>query len=35
MSPLTEELLVRTAWLAAATSLILGVAAQLHVGPVG
>ena len=35
MNPLAEELIVRTAWLAAATSLILGVAAQLHIGPVG
>ena len=35
MNPLAEELIVRTAWLAAATSLILGIAAQLHVGPVG
>jgi len=31
MHPLAEELILRTAWLAAATSLILGLAAQLHV----
>jgi hypothetical protein len=35
MKPLAEDLIVRTAWLAAATSLILGIAAQIHVGPVG
>ena len=35
MAALLDELVLRTAWLLAATSLILGITAQLHVGPVG
>jgi hypothetical protein len=35
MAALFDELVLRTAWLLAATSLILGITAQLHVGPVG
>ena len=35
MPALMDELVLRTAWLLAATSVVLGVTAQLHVGPVG
>ena len=35
MAALFDELVLRTAWLLAATSVILGITAQLHVGPVG
>ena len=35
MAALFDELVLRTAWLLAATSVILGVTAQLHIGPVG
>ena len=35
MTALIDELVLRTAWLLAATSVVLGVTAQLHVGPVG
>jgi len=35
MTALIDELVLRTAWLLAATSVILGVTAQLHIGPVG
>jgi len=35
MAALFDELVLRTAWLLAATSVVLGVTAHLHVGPVG
>ncbi len=35
MAALIDDLVLRSAWLLAATSLVLGVTAQLHVGPVG
>ena len=35
MAALTEELVLRTAWLLAATSLVLGFAARLHLGLIG
>jgi hypothetical protein len=35
MAALFDELVLRTAWLLAATSVVLGVTAQLHVGPIG
>jgi hypothetical protein len=35
VAALIDDLVLRTAWLLAATSVILGVTAQLHVGPVG
>jgi hypothetical protein len=35
VAALFDELVLRTAWLLAATSVVLGVTAQLHVGPVG
>ncbi len=35
MSALVDELVLRVAWLLAATSLILGVAVHLHPSPIG
>jgi hypothetical protein len=31
----TDELVLRTVWLLATTSVILGFAARLHLGPIG